>query len=255
MTVVQPCWRWHKKLAKDQKLQRKRESLIKQEARQDLNNRYSTTQVFISPVGDWTRGLREDLLSSNHHRGCWVRGPYTSPFFVAKSFSNLLLVASGIGISPSLGAMGQYPGHSRVKILIWLVKNRDMLRFFAPLLKDAHMSFVFYTGKDKLSEGEKRHLQSHGKIFIKQSRPDSLEETLESVIANYEQSFQEVRNLTHTSQSIGRLMRITKMEHISRDKKSAWCIFYCGGSKILENKMKDFSKENGTGFHSEVFDW
>ena len=61
--------------------------------------RYTTTQILISPMGDWTRALSRTLRSNRSTRSCWVRGPYTSPFAIAGSYGQIILVASGIGIT------------------------------------------------------------------------------------------------------------------------------------------------------------
>ena len=88
---------------------------------------YSTTQIFVMPVGDWSRAhtvTRSPLHSGRHSshsahcpdcragdwsralssavqeneavtRSCWVRGPFTSPYSISSAYSNLLLIASG----------------------------------------------------------------------------------------------------------------------------------------------------------------
>mmetsp|Transcript_13520 Transcript_13520/g.32748 ORF Transcript_13520/g.32748 Transcript_13520/m.32748 type:complete len:623 (+) Transcript_13520:236-2104(+) len=228
-------------------LQASEMSLTMKEARQDLRNRYSTTQVFIAAAGDWTRGLYDDLENGKQQRACWVRGPYTSPYFVANEFNHLILFASGIGVTPALGVMGQYPGASRTKILVWLLKSRDMLKFFAPLLKDAHMALVFYTGKEKLTQVELQNLKAHGNIYIQQSRPKSIEETLSRIIT-------QVVNASNSASNSCKHPARTVKEINALDRK-AWCILYCGGSTMIKDKLKTFAKDTGTGFQSEVFDW
>merc|ERR1712232_491415 len=120
---------------------------IDQEARRGLVA-YNTTQIFMMPVGDWTRVLSSAIESRpRQRRACFVRGPYVSPYLVAKDFSQLLLFASGIGITPAMGVLGQYSGTQRLKFLVWSTRSIPMLKFFTPLLQDAHLSMVFYTGK------------------------------------------------------------------------------------------------------------
>mmetsp|Transcript_20553 Transcript_20553/g.30111 ORF Transcript_20553/g.30111 Transcript_20553/m.30111 type:complete len:290 (+) Transcript_20553:2-871(+) len=70
-----------------------------EEAREDLLERYSTTQVFIAPSGDWTRGVCETVGKQRRQGACWIRGPFTSPFHVANRFTHLLLMASGKALS------------------------------------------------------------------------------------------------------------------------------------------------------------
>jgi hypothetical protein len=215
-------------------------SLLKDEAREELN-RFKTTQVFICPIGDWSKGLIQDLKQQKQLRACWVRGPYTSPYFVAQEFSHLILVASGIGITPALGVMGQYPGFSRTKILVWSTRDVNMLKFFAPLIQDAHLAIVFYTGKNKLSHEEITNICSYGNIFIQQLRPTSLPEIIQTIIVEFE-------NYLHGSFA-------ASMSDIERTRRAAWCILYCGGAIMIRDDLQDFAKETKVGFNSELFDW
>lgn len=216
-------------------------SLLVEEAREDLSNMYQTTQVFINPVGDWSKGLVKDVKEQKQLRACWVRGPYTSPYFVAMEFSHLILTASGIGITPALGVMGQYPGFSRTKILVWSTRDKNMLKFFAPLIKDAHLAVVFYTGKEKLSESEVKKICSFGNIYIQQSRPDSLPDTIATIIVQ----FNNFLNVTDAE----------KIEEIDTICLASWCIFYCGGSKRIRDDLQDLSKKSRVNFEYEMFDW
>ncbi len=212
------------------------------EAREDLSNKYKTTQVFICPLGDWTRGLINELEDQKQLRACWVRGgPYISPYFVAQNFSHLVLTATGIGITPALGVLGQYPGNSRTKILIWSTRDKDLLTFIAPLVKDAHLAVIFYTGKEKLSFREIITISSFGNIYIQQSRPKSFPDTIRSIILGFE---------NHLNSP-----RVGTFDEIELKKIAAWCIFYCGGSEGIESQLQVFSKMNGIGFASEKFDW
>mmetsp|Transcript_13530 Transcript_13530/g.20581 ORF Transcript_13530/g.20581 Transcript_13530/m.20581 type:complete len:219 (+) Transcript_13530:296-952(+) len=91
-----------------------------------------TTQIFIMPARDWTKGLAEQVAERNQMRSCWVRGPYTSPYFVASDFSHSVLMASGIGITPAMGILGQFPGDCKTKVVVWSVRSKDMLKFLPP---------------------------------------------------------------------------------------------------------------------------
>jgi hypothetical protein len=203
---------------------------------------FSTTQVFINPDGDWSSGLAKDITKKKQLSSCWVRGPYKSPYFVAADFSHLVLTASGIGITPALGVMEQYPGFSRTKILVWSTRDAKMLKFFAPLLKDAHLAIIYYTGKEELSDGSIAKLQSYGNIWIQQSRPKSgLTGTIETAISMFESQMNDTAK--------------TPLHAIDEIHRAAWCVLYCGGSKVLRNELHGFSKSYGLGFESELFDW
>ena len=92
---------------------------IIEEAREHIRSQSNTTQIFMVPAGDWTKEVYNKVSSRTQLRSCWVRGPYVSPYSVAGDFSNLVLVATGIGITPALGVIGQYKGLSRLKTLVW----------------------------------------------------------------------------------------------------------------------------------------
>lgn len=70
---------------------------IDEDARRGLET-FDTTQIFVMPVGDWTRALSQAVLKRRQRRACWVRGPFVSPYAAAKDFSQLILYASGIGV-------------------------------------------------------------------------------------------------------------------------------------------------------------
>ncbi len=217
-------------------------AVLMDEARDDLNNRYQTTQVFINPAGDWSRGVLKDVQKQKQLRACWVRGPFKSPYSIAQNFSHLVLTASGIGITPALGVMGQYPGFSRTKILIWLVRDATKLKFFAPLIaEDAHLAVIFYTGKQKLKSSELYGITSTGNIFIQQSRPKNLRDTIGDVIVQFENHL----NVSN-AKTVG---------DIALRNRMAWCIFYCGHAIQIRDDLRKYSKSSGIEFEYEMFDW
>ncbi len=219
-------------------------SLVTYEARQK-RKRFDTTQVFIRPVGDWSKQLYNEVNRRMQLQSCWVKGPFTSPYFIAHDFSHIVLTASGIGITPALGVMGQYPGFTRTKIFIWSTRCKTMLQFFAPLLRDAHLSVIFYTGKEKLSTFELVKIQSHGNIFIQQSRPKSLTATIGSLITMFENEMNEGRGVV-----VARDIMDVEKSH-----RNDWCLLYCGGSTVIRDQIKYFAKDKGLGYECELFDW
>jgi len=226
------------------------DSFIVKEARQDIYKLYNTSQVFISPEGDWTKGVNNAVRERSQQRTCWVRGPYTSPYFIATQFRHLVLIASGIGITPALGVMGQYPGFSRTKVLIWMVRSKVMLKFFIPLMEDSHLALIFYTGKEKLTREEVDNLHSQGNIRVQQTRPESLGDTIESVIVRFENTFEDKTQTNSTWN-----FHHTHLDTIQLRHKESWCVMYCGGSVTVKNLLKGFTKENSLGFKAEFFDW
>jgi len=222
-------------------------------ARQDLTKRHNTTQIFVVPAGDWSKALAEEVDGRNQMRSCWMKGPFTSPYFVASYFSHVVLMASGIGITPALGVIGQYPGSSRTKILIWSLRSKNMVKFFAPLLKDVHIAVIFYTGKDKLSSTELKRIKSLGNIFIQQSRPKSLTETIASLIVMFEQGFMNERN--ESIRCLESNFKIQCLNDIHKELRATWVALYCGGSTRIRDELAMFAKKSGIGWECELFDW
>ena len=218
-------------------------SLMMYEARQGRKI-FDTTQVFISPIGDWSKQLLSQVNSRKQLQSCWIRGPFTSPYFIAHDFSHLVLTASGIGITPALGVMGQYQGFTRTKILIWSTRSKTMLQFFAPLLKDAHLAVIFYTGKEeKLTPTELMTIRSYGNIFIQESRNSSLVGTISSLITMFENEM-----------NVDSAVAASVMD-VEKSHRNAWCVLYCGGNKDIRDQIKAFAKDKDLRYQSELFDW
>jgi len=231
-------------------------ALIMEEARKNMDFQYETTQVFIAPSGDWTKRVAEEVSGQDQLRSCWVRGPYTSPYSIVSNFSNIILVASGIGITPALGVMGQFQGSSRTKILVWLTRSPEMLKFFAPLLQDAHIAAIFYTGKNYVfTERELTTLRSYGNIYIEQKRPDSLTGVIESLIVTFENQAQTHRQLSLQNKIRSHVINQSTIDDIDKERLKAWCVLYCGGSQRIQEDLSKYSKGIGVKFDYERFDW
>lgn len=75
------AWQWHAF------------SLIKHPTLEDHSS------VCIAVTGDWTRALHNELKIPSSRPG-WLYGPFPSPFSTATSYDNVVVVASGVGITP-----------------------------------------------------------------------------------------------------------------------------------------------------------
>ena len=185
-----------------------------------------------------------------------------SPFSIASDFSQLVLFASGIGITPSLGVLGRYRGNRfggfRVKFLVWATRSAAMLKFFAPLLSDAQVATVYYTGKPRLTDAEKKAIEAHGmvdgvqKIFVHQRRPNLVE-----VFARTIKAFEGVAEATSArgDSARGGFSPVRSVEEIDPALRATWAGLYCGGSKKIENMLETAAKEWGVGWQAELFDW
>ncbi len=202
------------------------------------------------PVGDWTKEVYDEVHSQRQLRHCWVRGPFVSTYSIASNFSHLVLMASGIGITPALGVMGQYKEISRTKVLVWTTRCPTMLKFFAPLLVDASMSsIIYYSGEQKLSSVELKRMIRGRNVFIHQSRAENLARTVSTIITSIA--------CCEMHKSEDDWQDSTRMEDNVPLKmcKHQWCIFYCGGSKAIFGVLSACSKEFDIQFHYEMYNW
>lgn len=67
--------------------------------------------------GDWTKALH-DKVKVPTTRPVFIAGPFGSPYATANKYDNLILVASGIGITPALSIIAAHKEAKRVN-LIW----------------------------------------------------------------------------------------------------------------------------------------
>eukprot|EP00546_Thalassionema_frauenfeldii_P005161 CAMPEP_0178914310 /NCGR_PEP_ID=MMETSP0786-20121207/11353_1 /TAXON_ID=186022 /ORGANISM="Thalassionema frauenfeldii, Strain CCMP 1798" /LENGTH=679 /DNA_ID=CAMNT_0020587201 /DNA_START=52 /DNA_END=2091 /DNA_ORIENTATION=+ len=109
-------------------------------------------QIFMSAVGDWTKKTH-DILQRDTQRPAWIQGPFPSPFNNSDSYDNMIIVASGIGITPALSVIQTQYQFKRIN-LIWTVKDIELLVFFLnhATFDDDGWNLIFYTGKEPLDQ-------------------------------------------------------------------------------------------------------
>jgi len=110
--------------------------------------------VCMSKVGDWTNELHA-VVQKPTSRPAWVSGPFASPFATAVQFDNLVLVASGIGITPAMSIITTFQQSGRRTNLIWACRDPSLLEFYLQKCKfDVRAwTLIYYTGKRKLCIG------------------------------------------------------------------------------------------------------
>jgi predicted ferric reductase len=99
------------------------------------------SSVFIKASGDWTEKLH-DTIKRDSNRPIWLKGPFASPFAAALDFDNIVLIASGIGITPAVACIQQYRD-DRVINLIWVCREASMIDFYARTCVDLLHRFAF----------------------------------------------------------------------------------------------------------------
>jgi hypothetical protein len=102
--------------------------------------------VCISAAGDWTKQLHKSI-SQPTTRPVWIQGPFVSPYTASMEYDNLMLVASGIGITPAISCMREYSEERRVSLL-WMCRDQGLLQFFlqACPFDDMALTVIHYTG-------------------------------------------------------------------------------------------------------------
>ena len=106
--------------------------------------------VCMAVGGDWTRRLHE-VVQRPTRRPVWISGPFASPYATAAEYDNLVLVASGIGITPAMSIITTYRDTRRVN-LIWACRDASLLEFYLDkcTFDDQGWTLIYYTGKRKL---------------------------------------------------------------------------------------------------------
>ena len=106
--------------------------------------------VCVQRGGDWTRALHR-AIERPTTRPVWVAGPYASPYSTADEFQNLVLVASGIGITPALSVLGTLRSSRRTN-LVWMCRDASLLEFYVRscLFPSDAWTLIYYTGRRRL---------------------------------------------------------------------------------------------------------
>jgi predicted ferric reductase len=84
--------------------------------------------VCMAAVGDWTKAVHSALAKPSSRPG-WLYGPFPSPFSTATGYDNLIAIASGIGITPSISTIVNLSASRRVH-LIWMCRDADLVEFY-----------------------------------------------------------------------------------------------------------------------------
>ena len=133
------------------------------------------SQVFISPAGDWTRKLSDNVKFWSTGGGwvapCWVQGPFLSPFSAAVSHGRLMLVASGIGLSAALPLVLQMCTCEREVHLVWITRSLEQLVYQLPLLQQCTSCLVYFTGKELIGPEFRQALDALRHVALYKGRP------------------------------------------------------------------------------------
>jgi hypothetical protein len=242
--------------------------------------------VHIHACGDWTEQLFNETVQDTH-RPVWVQGPFASPFSTATDFDNLILVATGIGITPALAVMHDLRAERRVN-LIWLTRDASMVEFYLDSAKFCNnaWTFIFYTGNRKLNITSSlpptcfvsnERPQLHKVMFnivhsieLQKRLPEQFAPTVnapaEAVLrdtgigkplsaedADLEMGKEEpVKTFSFQTVCSTQSMKSLKARSLWKQR---WETLYCGASKAVIRDLKAACNDLGILFRKESFDW
>ncbi|KAK3283811.1 hypothetical protein CYMTET_8506 [Cymbomonas tetramitiformis] len=171
------------------------------------------SSICIAVVGDWTRALHAALARPGTHSG-WIYGPFPSPFSGATCHPNLIAVASGIGVTPTLGTISQLSTTHKVNV-IWMTRDSDLIEYFVRTVSfdDDAWSIIFYTGKTPLLMPEDAFLRNPFLLLI-EGRPSLRQDMLDIVAAIENDSLLPVEILQRASKMRSKTFNRSVAEHL-----------------------------------------
>jgi ferric-chelate reductase len=140
------------------------------------------SSVCIAKLGDWTSALHNSLVMPISKPG-WVYGPFPSPFSGATDADSMVCVASGIGITPTLGIIKTLSASRKVNV-VWMCKQADLIEYFLRTVTfdDDAWTIIYYTGKRKLVLSEEQ-FKNNPRVLLLQGRPDLKQIILDIIYA------------------------------------------------------------------------
>ena len=114
----------------------------------DVPNQVNVCMAVVGDKNSWTTKLHA-ALEQPTVRPVWVYGPFPSPFDMAMNRDEVICVATGIGISPSLNVVHKYRESRRIH-LIWMCRDTKLVEFFLNTFRfdDDAWTLVYYTGEE-----------------------------------------------------------------------------------------------------------
>lgn len=137
--------------------------------------------VCMCKNGDWTTELHASVQQPTT-RPVWIAGPFASPYATAIKYDNLIVVASGIGITPAMSIITTHKETRRIN-LVWSCREPSLLEFYLQNCEfdDDAWTLIFYTGKRKL----KLDFPLPKSVLIMNGRP-VMEKTVMEIVTGIE---------------------------------------------------------------------
>ena len=129
------------------------------------------SSVCVAKLGDWTGALHRAVPVPIAKPG-WVYGPFPSPFSGATQVESMVCLASGIGITPTLGTVKLLAGSRKVNV-VWMCRQADLIEYFLRTVPfdGRAWTIIYYTGKRKLVLSEEPFIKNP-RLLLLRGRPD-----------------------------------------------------------------------------------
>ncbi|CAM9345893.1 unnamed protein product [Discosporangium mesarthrocarpum] len=150
---------------------------------------HTRAALYIAGVGDWTKGLFRLALQKSR-MPLWISDPMPSAMQHALDFDNVLLVATGVGITPCISVIERYAYKKNIHLL-WVVREASLVSLYEDHLRQVN-STVHLTGSQEPeivghlkqlieSRGNRDSLDSNAsdraegvchRVILREGRPD-----------------------------------------------------------------------------------
>ncbi|KAJ8605083.1 hypothetical protein CTAYLR_000355 [Chrysophaeum taylorii] len=154
------------------------------------------SMLYLQVEGDWTRTVYDHVrrTANGYARPMCLCGPFASPFNSSIMHDYLLLVASGVGITPSLSVLARLGPYRHICVL-WMSRDADLVTLYSDYINPKNglcaEALVHLTGKAAAGNDDNRlDAADNGAsvLRITRGRPD-VEAVTRRILANGTGSF------------------------------------------------------------------
>ncbi|CAM9504596.1 unnamed protein product [Phaeothamnion confervicola] len=115
---------------------------------------------YAEAVGDWTTELFARSLQTVR-RPVWISRALPSVMDHSIGFDRVLLVGTGVGITPAVSVIERYAGTKHISLL-WMSRDAHMIALYKQQLRRVHTTVHYTGGSDKEFERLRRLLCANG---------------------------------------------------------------------------------------------
>lgn len=103
------------------------------------NHLKTKLMLYLQVEGDWTEHVHECVMrtGNGYSRPLILCGPFASPFNASIMHDYLFLVASGIGITPSLSVLARLGKYRHICVL-WMSRDAELIKLYSEYVNPAN---------------------------------------------------------------------------------------------------------------------